>query len=94
MDLLLDGERSAQEVDVADLEAEKLAGSQAGAGGDDHECAGLLGRRRDDLLNLVEGERLDAASGDSGEGDAEARVARDDPVADGRGEHCADRVHD
>lgn len=54
LDLLLDGEGSAEEVDVADLEAEQLAGSQAGAGGDDHERAVLLGRRRDDFLDLVE----------------------------------------
>lgn len=58
-DLLLDVELSAEEVDVADTHAERLALAEAASGGDDSDRPVALGHRIDDPLDPLDGPRKD-----------------------------------
>jgi hypothetical protein len=94
LDLLLDRDGRVQQVEVADLEAEELAGAEPGGRAEQYEAlvsgGYLLGQRP----HLLDCQRHDLLPWYRGQLRLGARVVRDHPVADGRPEDGVDRVED
>lgn len=92
LDLLLDVELPAQEVDVSYPLAEDLALAEPATGGDDADGPVPLGQGVDDSLDLLDGPRFDLALLTLGElhRAGPARVRCDQPVVDGSVEYHRD----